>query len=881
MKEIIIPVEVAGITFKNPFYVASGPTTKSVKQLKRIEETGWAAASIKLTIDPVPYINRKPRYAMFNDRNALAFTTEKRLKFEEGLRLVEEAKKELSELILFANITYAGDEGVAGWVNMAKKFEEVGADIIELNMCCPNMSYNLQLTSGSDAASQKQTGASLGQQGDAVAEIVREIKKNISIPLFVKLTPEGGRIAKVAEVLYKAGADAVGGTSNRMAIPPINLDDPGKAHYHLQEEVSMSCHCGPWLKPLALRDAYEIRKVNGMDPVIMQAGGITNWKDAVEMVLCGANLLGVCAETLISGYDIVRPMIKGMKEYMDKHGYKDLADFRGLIVNEVKTAADVTLYDGYAHIIEPNLSGPCKDACPHHVPAQAYVRKVAEGKFKDAYDLITAKGPLQSICGLVCNHPCEEACTRGINGRPIQIRDIKRFVLEYGKAQGWKPSVKLADSNGRKVAVIGSGPAGLSCASALREAGYEVTVFEREKALGGMLRLGLPKFRVETGVLDEEIRAIADMGVRFETGVCFGKDITIDSLKAEGYEAVFAGFGAQAGRRLGIENEDAEGVIDAVDLLKDVSLGNNINMGKRVVVLGGGFTAVDAARTAVRLGAEEVIIAYRRTRDEMPASAEEIAEAEAEGIKVMYLVAPVSIEVKDGKVSGVKLAAQTLGKVEGSRRRPEGVSGAEFTLTCDTVIPAIGQVAEDVSLSGLNCDGSFVKVDPETCATSIPSVYAGGDAVLVSNVITAIAQGKRAAVSIDKYLMGDNAALEYTPDTVCVDTDKVLKRTGYFKDEKTGVLLETRDGEERKGDFLPYVRVMTEEEAVAEASRCLNCGCGEGCQLCKTICCDFAPYIPEADTLKIDIDSCVACGMCFNRCPNQNIEMVCIGKEKV
>jgi dihydroorotate dehydrogenase len=184
-KDLYLPVEVAGIKFKNPFYVASGPTTMSVKQLKRIEETGWGAASIKLTIDPAPYINRVPRYAVFNDRNSLCFTVEKRLKFVEGLKLVEDAKKELKELKLMANITYAGDKGIEGWVNMAKKFEEVGADIVELNMCCPNMSYNVELSSGDSNASKIHTGASLGQRPDIVYEIVSEIKKAIKIPLFI------------------------------------------------------------------------------------------------------------------------------------------------------------------------------------------------------------------------------------------------------------------------------------------------------------------------------------------------------------------------------------------------------------------------------------------------------------------------------------------------------------------------------------------------------------------------------------------------------------------------------------------------------------------------------------------------------------------------
>ena len=454
LKDIQIPVTIGGVTFKNPFYVASGPTTKSVKQLKRIEETGWAAASIKLSIDPAPYINRKPRYGIFEDRNALAFTTEKRLTFAQGLKLVEDAKKVLTDLKLMANITYAGDNGVAGWVNMAKKFEEVGADIIELNMCCPNMSYNLELTSGGQQQAAKQTGASMGQNANVAAEIVKAVKEAIHIPLFVKLTPEGGKIAQVAKSLYEAGADAVGGTGNRMGLPPINLEHPERAFYHLQDEISMSCYCSSWLKPLAQRDTYEIRKVCGKEPPIMAAGGITNWKDAVEMVMCGGNLIGVCAETLISGYDIVRPMIKGMHDYMEQHGYASLDDFRSILVDEVKTATDVTLYAGYARVKEPNLSAPCKSSCPHHVPVQAYVQKIAKGEYREAYDLITGKNALQNLCALVCDHPCEDACIRGQFDSPVKIRELKRFVLEYGKAQGWKPVWAMTSANGHKVAVL-------------------------------------------------------------------------------------------------------------------------------------------------------------------------------------------------------------------------------------------------------------------------------------------------------------------------------------------------------------------------------------------------------------------------------------------
>ncbi|MBR5543177.1 MAG: FAD-dependent oxidoreductase [Oscillospiraceae bacterium] len=871
-----LPVEIAGVKFRNPFYVASGPTTKSVEQLKKIEECGWGAASIKLTIDPAPYINRVPRYAIFKDRNALCFTVEKRLKFEEGLKLMRDAKKELKgDLKLMANITYAGDKGVAGWVNMAVEFEKAGADIIELNMCCPNMSFNLQLSQGDDNASKIKTGASLGQNGDAVAEIVREIKKSISIPLFVKLTPEGGRIAQIATALYAAGADAVGGTSNRMALPPINLDHPEKAPYHLQDEISMSCHCGSWVKPLALRDTYEIRKVNGPEPKIMMAGGVRNWRDACEMFMAGADLVGICSETLISGYGFIGDLIDGVRDFMDSHGYSNTREMRDLILPHVRTAADVTLYKGYSHV-KGTLAAPCKSACPANVPAQAYVNMIAQKNFKRAYELIVGAAPLMGICGVVCSHPCELSCTRGITGRSIQIRDLKRFTLEQAKKNGWKPDLVKAKANGKKIAVIGSGPAGISAAFYLAKAGYGVTVFEKENYLGGMLRYAIPNFRLDKSLIDDEIAILKELGVEFKTGVMFGKDITAESLKKDGFDSVFMGVGAQSGRLPGIPGEDAKGVFNAVDFLKDVYDGKKISIGDDVVILGGGFTAVDAARTARRLGAKNVYIAYRRTRDEMPATAEEIAEAEAEGVKIMYLVAPTEIVAANGKVSAIKMTTQVLGESDTSgRRRPEAVCGAEFTLKCDTVVAAIGQVPCKCATDGIKTTRSGMIAVNEWNAVD-EFIYAGGDAVEVRNIISAVADGRRAAYCIDFKLTDGNPNVELVNIADTVDPYAVLRRNPYFTDNGA-VDLDTKAGAERVKNFDTFRRVMTEDEAVKEASRCLKCGCGEGCQLCKTICTDFAVDIVADDTMQINKDKCVACGMCYNRCPNGNIEMIDLG----
>jgi NADH-quinone oxidoreductase subunit F len=287
------------------------------------------------------------------------------------------------------------------------------------------------------------------------------------------------------------------------------------------------------------------------------------------------------------------------------------------------------------------------------------------------------------------------------------------------------------------------------------------------------------------------------------------------------------------------------------------------------------FTVLDAARSAKRLGATDVLIAYRRTKDEMPATPEEIAEAEAEGIKVMYLVAPKAIETADGKVSGIRMINQVLGdKDQSNRRRPEEYSGAEFVLPCDLIITAIGQKPVTQTINGLQTTKSgMILADPATGATSIEGVFAGGDVINVDSVISSIAAGKKGAASIDKMLAGDQAVLEYEPDVATVEKEKVLRRVGYFKDNGSVDLL-TASGKERVTNFSTYVRTLTEAEALAESQRCLNCGCGEGCGICAQLCPEFAIRVVSPDVWEINPDECVACGMCYNRCPNKNIEMV-------
>jgi len=877
-----IPVDVAGVRMRNPFYVSSGPTTMAIEQLERIQATGWGGASLKLTVDPLPYINRHPRYGYYPDKTFLAFTAERRLVLDELLRLIEEGRKRTPELVLWSNITYAGDAGLEGWVDMARRCEEAGVHANELNMCCPNMSFNLEI-SGRDTDGPR-TGASLGQNEQAIAAIVRAVKANTSVPLFVKITPEGGDQARIARAALEAGADAVGGNANRLGIPPLDLERPTKSSFALQEQVSMACMNGEWLKPLALRDVYTMRRLVGPDAVLTATGGVSTWQDAVEMMMCGADLVGICTATLVKGFGFMPEFIHGFKQYMAEKGYETPRRMRDLVVPAITTAPELTIYPGHAQRIREGLVAPCTFACPNSVPAQGYVRKVAQEEFEQAYQLIMSRSPLQSICGKVCDHPCESECTRGLKDQPIMIREIKRFVLEMAEREGWTPNIlgRRGAPKQARVAVVGSGPAGLSCAYDLARAGYRVTVFEAAPHLGGMLTSGIPTFRLDRADVEREIAVIRGLGVEFKTDTALGRDFTLADLKKEGFAAVFLALGAQEGMELGIPGEDLPGCVGAVEFLRQLWQGERPQIGKRVGVIGGGFTAVDAARTALRLGAEEVFLLYRRTRDEMPATAEEVQEAEEEGVKIMYLVSPQRV-LGDGRVQGLRMLNYVLAEQdESGRRRPAEVAGTEFTLRLDTVISAVSQrvrveAGQDLELT----PSQAIRVDPQTLATNVAGVYAGGDCTRgPQSVIQAVADGKRAAASIDRLLAGDEALLAYDAEKVMADKEMVLGRTAdrarAWRPELTRL-----PPQQRRTSLEEYTEPLTEEQAVREASRCLACGCGAGCEVCVDICKMFAYRMDPQGRVVFDEEKCVGCGMCVHRCPNQNIEMVQTGTENI
>jgi glutamate synthase (NADPH/NADH) small chain len=392
----------------------------------------------------------------------------------------------------------------------------------------------------------------------------------------------------------------------------------------------------------------------------------------------------------------------------------------------------------------------CVEACPASVNAPAYIKQIAEENFVEALRVIMEDNPLPGTCGRVCPHPCEGQCLRGNKGEAIAIAWLKRFVADAVDASQLK--IEPQQPTNKIVAIVGSGPAGLTAAYALRLLGHKVTVLESLPVVGGMLAVGIPGYRLPKHVIQKEIGFIKSLGVEIQTNT---KINSLDELFNQGYDAIFIGVGAHLSRRLDIEGTDLQGVLYATPFLKEVNLGNKVQLGHRVAVIGGGNVAIDAVRTALRLGSKQAFIVYRRSIEEMPASREEIEEAEEEGVKIHFLAAPTKIIGRNGRVIGMECIRMELGEKDSSgRRRPVPIEGSEFDLELDNVILAISQ-SPDLSWlpkGRLEISRGTLVVNPETCATNRKGVYAGGDVVKPATVIEAIAAGKTAAKAIHSYL---------------------------------------------------------------------------------------------------------------------------------
>jgi formate dehydrogenase (NADP+) beta subunit len=483
--------------------------------------------------------------------------------------------------------------------------------------------------------------------------------------------------------------------------------------------------------------------------------------------------------------------------------------------------------------VDSDCLAPCRQKCPGQINIPRYIEQIRAGDYDGAVMTIKERNPLLVVCGRVCPRPCESVCRRGHVDEPVGVNMLKRFVADRELRGGSHLPVECAKNTGKRVAIVGGGPAGLSCAYFLRRLGHSPVIFDMMPALGGQLRYGIPEYRLPKADLDWEIQGILDLGVEVRLNTAFGRDFTLESLKEEGFDAFFLGIGAWRASSMRCECEDAPGVLGGIEFLTAHALGEKIDVGKRVIVVGGGNTAIDAARTCVRLGVESVLM-YRRTRNEMPANPEEIVGAEEEGVKFLFLAAPKRVVLDaQGRAEGLEYAQMRLGEPDASgRRRPEEIPGSETVLEADLIIPAIGQKPDIGCLYGDDENACAIDAtkwqtivaDPVTFQTAAPGVFTAGDAYTGPDlVISAVGDGRKAARSIHFHLlvgsisMPANLQRGMLPHTLFDHVENVRK-----KNRATMPHLCTP--EERTCSFFEVEGALSEEQALEEAQRCLRCG---------------------------------------------------------
>ena len=533
---------------------------------------------------------------------------------------------------------------------------------------------------------------------------------------------------------------------------------------------------------------------------------------------------------------------------------------------------------------------PCRAACPAGNDIVAFIQKITQGDFERAWELIKEENPFPGICGRVCFHPCELKCNRGRFDEPIAIHALERFVSDFASNLNKKVE-KITAKRREKIAIIGSGPAGMSCAYHLAKLHYDVTVFESLSSAGGMLRTGIPSYRLPKDVLDREIANIEALGVTIRTGISFGEDLKLEGFKD--YQAIFIATGAHRSRGLHIPGEKEKGVLSGLDLLRKINLGKKLKLGDKVAIIGGGNTAIDVARSVLRMGKKATLL-YRRSKEEMPAFEEEIREAMEEGVKIRYLVNPIRIQQKDDRKRLECLRMELGEKDEGGRRRPVPIPNSNFFIEADSVIIAAGEEIEVAFLpKGMEKREGIVLTQKDG-STGIKGIFAGGDLTSIQRTVAhAIGSGKKAALAMDCYLKGNDS--EEAIRQILIGEGPSLSIFRYlhpgerpmnphvvtFEELNTDYFQTSKRNEASRGlakkrikGFEEVTSVLEEDKALREAERCFGCGTCNGCENCYVFCPD-ASIMRTENILshQVDYDFCKGCGICFSECPRGAISL--------
>lgn len=832
-----ITTELCGVKMQSPLILSSGPLSFAAEGLIRAHECG-AGAVVTKTIRKQRAVNPVPHIAMHNNDSLINCEkwadSDPEVWFEREIPMTKAAGA-----VVIASVGHTLPEAEA----IVAKAEAAGADFIEL------VSYT---------------------ELDMIPMLKATLER-VSIPIICKLSANWADPVGCARTCLELGASAIAAIDSIGPTLKVDIYNKRPAMGSADGYGWMS---GGAMRPIAMRINSEIARnaiEDGIEDLNLYGiGGVTNAEDLVEFLMVGCKAVGVCSIAIIKGIEYYTKLCKDLSVLLKQLGYNSLTEAVGAALPAFKTQFENKPHVGereqdkesdvkFQFKYDPDYS-PCQAACPAGVDAALYIDQVRRGDYIGAYKTVSHANPLVAICGRVCDHPCEAACRRGFVDEPISIRLLKRAAADetFMACGSELPIPELAPYNGKNIAIVGSGPAGLSAAYYMAKGGYGVKIFEALPVAGGMLAVGIPDYRLPKDILNLEIGRIESMGVEIRTGVKVGTDVTMDQLK-EQYDGVIVALGAHGDPNISLEGKESGNVLSGVSFLRDVNLSLAGSMkGKKVVVVGGGNVAIDAARSALRLSADEVTVVYRRDEEAMPAYAEEIAHAKEEGVAYKFLAAPAKVDGNKFYYSPMK-----LGAVDASgRRSPEATGEADVAIDADIVILATGQTIV----------GDFIPnvIDMNSGKSVEAGVYVAGDcATGPKSVIEAVAGGRRSAEAID-YELGGSGDLKGELEAnrmhfIDLNDDVQGRVDGYFIDV-----------EDRVPGFNEVELGLLEDDDRKEASRCMHCGC-INCMRCVEACSYDARQL-DFPIMTVDRDLCRNCGVCISSCPTGALSGIIVDK---